>query len=332
MGIGGLLQGGGIGVLTRAYGLTCDRLVGATVVTGGDSKISTAADVEPELFRALRGGGGGNVGVVTEFVVRTEPAPDLTILRLGFPAGSAAAVLGAWQGWAPSGPDQLWSTCLISSGSPPTVLVTGCLVGTPSDAAPLLDQLVHAAGVAPLDRFVAAFGYLDAMRYFACCSRKTVAVCRPVSEGGDLRRAAFRASSRILGRPLDSDGVAQVVALVTGAPGLDLLVDALGGAAGRMLPMRRRSRTAALWPACRSIRTGSATIGCMPLIRHSLRSSATAPTSTISTLPSRTGARLLRRQPSSAPCRGGAVRPGPAARLRAERPARLTPMTTGWPC
>jgi len=91
VGLAGLLLGGGIGVLARAYGLTCDRLVAATVVTGAGSQVETSAEREPELFWALCGGGGGTAGVVTEFVLRTEPAPELIVFELCFPPGSVAA-------------------------------------------------------------------------------------------------------------------------------------------------------------------------------------------------------------------------------------------------
>jgi FAD/FMN-containing dehydrogenase len=236
VGIAGLTLGGGIGVLARKLGLTCDRLVLAQVVTA-DAVLRTVTEgADAELFWALRGGGGGNLGIVTSFTFSTAPAPELTIFSLHFPAGAAAAVLAAWQAWAPAAPDELWSNCILSSGSPPACRAGGCFAGTAAALAPLLDDLVRRTGARPASRSVRSLPYLDAMRYFGGCSRRSVGECRLRGDGeGQLAREAFVASSRMMPRPLADP--ARAVALLErppGAPGVDLLFDALGGEVGRV--------------------------------------------------------------------------------------------------
>jgi FAD/FMN-containing dehydrogenase len=92
-GIGGLTLGGGYGRLNRSYGLTIDNLVGATLVTADGRVRQVDADNEPDLFWAIRGG-GGNFGVVTEFVYRLHPI-DRNVLSgtIAWPIEQARDVL-----------------------------------------------------------------------------------------------------------------------------------------------------------------------------------------------------------------------------------------------
>ncbi|MBY8853876.1 FAD-binding dehydrogenase, partial [Saccharothrix sp. MB29] len=95
--------------MARKYGLTCDHLVAARVVTPDTVLRRPDAHTEPDLFWALRGGGGGNFGVVTSFTFDTAPAHDLVVFDLQFPAAATTDAFGAWQEWMVDTPDDLWT-------------------------------------------------------------------------------------------------------------------------------------------------------------------------------------------------------------------------------
>jgi FAD/FMN-containing dehydrogenase len=169
VGIAGLTLGGGIGVLGRKYGLTCDRLLRAEVVLADGRVVQCDEHTEEKLFWALRGAGGGNFGVVTSFVFRTVPAPPTTVFHLGWPLVHAAAVAQAWQTWAPTGPDALDATLrLTATGSavrPPVADLFGVVLGSEADATALLDELVARVGTEPAWASRRHMPYRDAKRY-----------------------------------------------------------------------------------------------------------------------------------------------------------------------
>jgi FAD/FMN-containing dehydrogenase len=105
-GVGGLTLGGGVGHFTRAFGLTIDNLLAATVVLADGSVVQTDAEREADLFWALRGG-GGNFGVVTEFTFRCQPASTVLAGPVLHDLDSAADVLRWYRDFVPAQPDGL---------------------------------------------------------------------------------------------------------------------------------------------------------------------------------------------------------------------------------
>ncbi|HEY3557418.1 MAG TPA: FAD-binding oxidoreductase [Kribbella sp.] len=115
VGIAGLTLGGGLGLLGRKYGLTCDRLVAATVVLADGNVVECDAEREADLFWALRGAGGGQFGVVTSLVYAAVPSPAATRFTITWPRERAAEVIDAWQTWAPDAPDDITASLMVTA-------------------------------------------------------------------------------------------------------------------------------------------------------------------------------------------------------------------------
>ena len=113
VGISGLTLGGGQGVVGRRFGLTCDSLQAATVVLADGRIVTCDASKDADLFWALRGAGGGNLGVVTSFTFASHPLGAITAFSMSWPWSNAGEVVAAWQTWAPSAPVALWSSCRL---------------------------------------------------------------------------------------------------------------------------------------------------------------------------------------------------------------------------
>ena len=105
-GVGGLTLGGGIGHFTRAYGLTIDNLLAATVVLADGSVVQCDSERDPDLFWAIRGG-GGNFGVVTQFSFRCHPATNVLAGPVMYDLDDAADVLRWYRDFVPEQPDSL---------------------------------------------------------------------------------------------------------------------------------------------------------------------------------------------------------------------------------
>jgi hypothetical protein len=107
VGVTGYTLGGGLGWLARRYGLAANSVTAAELVTPGGDLVRADADHEPDLFWAVRGGGG--VGVVTALEMRPYPVGELYAGDLFFPIQRAAEVLHAWREWTATVPDEVTS-------------------------------------------------------------------------------------------------------------------------------------------------------------------------------------------------------------------------------
>jgi FAD/FMN-containing dehydrogenase len=243
VGVTGLALGGGVGLTGRAYGLTCDNLTSAEIVTADGKARKVSASSDADLFWALRGGGGGNFGVVTSLSFRTHPAPECAYAFLSWPWSKAAAVVRAWQAWAPSAPDAMWADLhlLVWADGRTQLGSTVNYLGSATSLANQIDRL----SVAPEAHPVHTASYQETMQVMAGVAGWTEAAAhlpgslpgqRPT---GKVTRESYGAKSDIFTRPLSAAGA--LVAAVerypkTGPQGgsAGVAFDALGGAINRV--------------------------------------------------------------------------------------------------
>lgn len=234
VGIAGLALGGGIGVFSRAYGLTCDHMTTVEVVTADGTLRRCDPGDDEDLYWACRGGGGGNFGVVTSFGFQAEPIPEaITLFTLEWPWGAADSVLDAWLRWIPSTPNELWANCqLFSSGTVGggLVKVTGVFVGSVSACTAALNPLTTAVTEGTTYRFVGPENYLTATMIEAGCEGKPVAQCAAPTQ------SPFAAKSSYIGGPLPESAVTAIVGALSSLPaslpgaGGGVVFDGYGGA------------------------------------------------------------------------------------------------------
>ncbi|MEU7278788.1 FAD-binding oxidoreductase [Streptomyces sp. NPDC045431] len=294
VGISGLTLGGGHGVTSRAYGLTCDSLTGATVVTADGRLLTADAEEHPDLFWALRGAGAGTLGVVTELRFRTHPVPATVVSgRLTWPWARARSVLAAWQAWGPAQPDEIWSALRLAAdpGAEPALTLSVCTVGDRTELENALDRLADHTG-APADSVhLHDRTYLEAMLTYAECAGLTEAQCHlpgttPGSDPrGVLRRNTYTAVSDFFDRELSPAAVAaltaapeafaRIPAAEGGGTGA-LQLTAFGGATGRVDPLatafvhRRQRILVQYWASWRPGTPGAAQRAWLATARDSL--------------------------------------------------------------
>ena len=237
VGITGLALGGGVGFASRKYGLTCDNLLEATVVLADGSAVTANAHVHPDLYWALRGGGGGNFGIVTRLVFRTHPVGQVATYAIEWPWSDAAKVVQAWQKLAPHAPDGMFSVLNLNAavGGHARITSAGQLFGSADRLRQLVMPLANAG--TPSRFTVTSRSYLDAQEMWAGCSG-TLAECH-LPPQGHLGRSTFKGKSSIANKPLTANGInamiGQIEARITTGTGSGIiLLDSYGGAINRV--------------------------------------------------------------------------------------------------
>jgi FAD/FMN-containing dehydrogenase len=174
-GVAGLTLGGGFGWLSRKYGLAADNLISADIVTADGELVRVSEAKNPDLFWAIRGG-GGNFGVVTSFEFKLHPVgPELLSGLIVHPFSRARELLGGYRQVATDAPDELTVWAVLRKAPPlpflpaethgkEILVFAACYAGNPSDGQRALQSLralgepiADVIGVQPYSAWQTAF-------------------------------------------------------------------------------------------------------------------------------------------------------------------------------
>jgi alkanesulfonate monooxygenase SsuD/methylene tetrahydromethanopterin reductase-like flavin-dependent oxidoreductase (luciferase family) len=150
VGVGGLATAGGIGFLSRKFGLTIDHVTAAEVVLVDGRMVRADARENPDLFWALRGA-GGNFGIVTAFELDAYPVGDVVFAQMLYDASDTSALLERWGKLVEAAPRELTSFLYLFAGrrgAPPTAQAVTVWADDDTDAA--VDALTPLLSVAPV--------------------------------------------------------------------------------------------------------------------------------------------------------------------------------------
>lgn len=238
VGVGGLTLGGGIGWMVRKYGLTIDNLEAAEVVLADGTVLRASAGENPDLFWAIRGG-GGNFGVVTAFEFRAQPVQSVFGGLITYDIAETGAAFRKWAAYMRNAPEELSSTLVVFSGFgpqvPPQLMVFGYYVGE--------DEAAARAAIQPLLELGAVQSQDIQKRPYPSLLEEAPprpAGIRIVSESGFIKTL--------------NDDLAAAVAANFGAPGTPMIqFRSLGGAVARVNPddtaFANRDSEAIFWSA-----------------------------------------------------------------------------------
>ncbi|WP_148043249.1 FAD-binding oxidoreductase [Flexivirga caeni] len=219
VGVAGLTLGGGLGVESRAQGLTADRLTAAQLVLPDGRSVLADAHHYSDIFWALRGGGGGNIGMVTSLRFATHAATGKGIFTLTFPGTAAVPVMTGWARWIATAARSRWAGVHVDAIGGGRLHVSILGVTEAGDERAAAASVLRAVGVTPVATSYLRMSYLDSVIY--------------LGGGTTSSRQGFTAGSDVLAK-LDTNTATAIRAAViarsaAGGPGSALL-DPLTGA------------------------------------------------------------------------------------------------------
>jgi FAD/FMN-containing dehydrogenase len=221
VGVAGHVLGGGMGLLGRQYGLTCDNLLAVSLVDANGTHIDADAQTNADLFWACRGGGGGSFGIATQFRFRLQQLAQVVTFGISWTLSKSAArsLFAAWQQWAPAAPRAITSIMRLGGRTDGriTLRCIGQSTGSESDLEQELDALLDVEDPSAEPSIVTR-SFLDAVDHF--------------SGGWDYETIYHKGKSDYVVGGLSTAGInALLTQMVQAAPSRVIAIcDAYGGA------------------------------------------------------------------------------------------------------
>jgi FAD/FMN-containing dehydrogenase len=227
VGITGHLMGGGYGMIARAKGLACDNLISLQIVTA-DGKLLTASETEnPDLFWACRGGGNGQLGVVTSLKIQAHTIPNVITFGISWLLTNEKALqlARAWQDWAPNCPEEITSLFKLAKDKSGQIAIrcAGQSIGSMENLKTELQNLLRIA--APSAELKAApMTFMQGVQHF--------------SGGFDYPSVYMKAKSDYLFQPMTDAGLNTLMGGLQKLPSnaIAVMMDSYGGAINKVLP------------------------------------------------------------------------------------------------
>ncbi|MFJ7730915.1 FAD-binding oxidoreductase [Lysinibacillus sp. NPDC097231] len=228
VGIVGLTLGGGIGMLSRPFGLTCDNLIEIEMVGAdgheGAELIQANRQKNSDLWWASCGGGGGNFGIITALTFKLHPISDVALFSITWGWDDFEQAFDAWQKWAPFTDERLTSQIELKSKEIGEVVAQGEFIGTASELKKLLRPLRKTGS--PTNVWIKEVPYIKAVEFFDLPSGN--------------RPALRKRSGSFIERPFPHAAIVQMKEFLTNAPNRNTTIwqQSLRGAVSQIAPNR----------------------------------------------------------------------------------------------
>lgn len=217
VGVAGHVYGGGFGLHARKYGLLADNLISVNVALADGRLVTASSSTNSDLFWAIRGGGGGNLGYATSFTFRTHPVGALSAFKFEYPWAQGRQAFRAWQAMIPSTPGDLtMGSALLNNAAGTTnpgamgVQVFGVYHGPAADLQGLLAPLINEAGP-PAVSTLRDMTFMEQVLFFGNC--ESLEQCKTTMH------LDFYAKSAYVQEPYGADAVERLFSAVEQWPG-----------------------------------------------------------------------------------------------------------------
>jgi FAD/FMN-containing dehydrogenase len=166
VGIGGISTGGGITAIQRTAGLISDNIMAATIVDANGKILRVSENENPDLLWAIRGGGGGNFGIITSYTFTIRPAPfQVGIFEIIWPWEQLDKVIDVWQRWSPSVDERLGTILEAFAKTNGLLRSQGIFLGPKAELEKLITPLTDVGS--PLKVFIDEVTLPEAIEFWA---------------------------------------------------------------------------------------------------------------------------------------------------------------------